>query len=137
MIGPCKSNPEAGNCFEVADNLKGDLARSYFYLSMTYRNKWKCCDKPGVDKGYLKPWMETDLRAWHKADPVDKNEKARNEIIKNWQNNKNPFIDHPEFVDQILSFSHQLVPHRKLRTKRSKQQPAEPEMKKVKSSPLP
>ena len=35
-IGTCKSNPSAGNCFEIADILKGDLARTYFYLSTAY-----------------------------------------------------------------------------------------------------
>ena len=35
-IGTCKSNESAGRCFEIADNIKGDLARSYFYLSTAY-----------------------------------------------------------------------------------------------------
>ena len=37
-IGTCKTDESAGKCFEIADNLKGDLARTYFYLSVAYRN---------------------------------------------------------------------------------------------------
>ena len=103
-IGPCKSNISA-KCFEVADNLKGDLARNFFYLSMAYRDKWTCCDDVGVNKWYLKQWMENDLRAWHAGDPVDALEKERNEkIYTNWQKNRNPFVDHPEWLSQIKTF---------------------------------
>ncbi|MDR4968984.1 MAG: endonuclease, partial [Acholeplasmataceae bacterium] len=34
-------------------------------------------------------------------DPVDSFEQNRNEIIFNYQNNRNPFIDHPELVEKI------------------------------------
>ena len=38
-------------------------------------------------------------------DPVDENELTRNDLIYiNWQGNRNPFIDHPEWVDQISDF---------------------------------
>ena len=69
-IGTCKSDESLGKCFEVADHLKGDLARSYFYLSVAYRNKWECCNTKGVDKWKLKPWLEADMRDWHEKDPV-------------------------------------------------------------------
>ena len=53
----------------------------------------------------MKTWMENDIRAWHAGDPVDDLEKQRNdEIYNNWQHNRNPFIDHPEWVDQISDF---------------------------------
>ena len=81
-IGTCKGNRKAGRCFEVTDDLKGDLARSYFFLSMAYRGKWKYGDEQvGVNKEYIKPWMEKDLRAWHKSDPVDQLERGRNDEI--------------------------------------------------------
>jgi endonuclease I len=94
-----------GKCFEAADILKGDLARVYFYLSTAYFNVWACCDDVGVDKWNMKAWMEADMRAWHAGDPVDSKEMARNdEIYTNWQHNRNPFVDHPEWVDQISNF---------------------------------
>ena len=100
LIGTCKSNESAGKCFEVPDYLKGDLARTYFYLSMAYWKTWQCCEGPGYDKWDMAPWMENDMRSWHASDPVDLQEVARNnEIYTKWQHNRNPFIDHPEWVD--------------------------------------
>jgi len=50
-------------------------------------------------------WMEDDMRHWHATDPVDDQERARNEeIFRNWQHNRNPFIDYPEWVNQITDF---------------------------------
>jgi endonuclease I len=89
-----------GKCFEPPNLLKGDLARTYFYLSTAYWKKWTCCTGPGYDKSDIASWMEQDLRQWHKQDPVDALELLRNdEIYNHWQHNRNPFIDHPEWVD--------------------------------------
>ena len=102
-IGTCKTDSSVGKCFEVADYLKGDLARTYFYLSVAYYGDWTCCDGPGYDKWNIDPWMEADMRAWNAGDAVDATEKARNEeIYTNWQHNRNPFIDNPHFVDIIF-----------------------------------
>lgn len=95
----------AGDCFEVADEYKGDFARAYFYLATAYWNVWNCCDDVGVNGSDIKPWMESELRQWHVIDPVDDNERQRNDIIyENYQHNRNPFIDYPELVDQIHDF---------------------------------
>lgn len=108
-IGPCDpafaTGDYQGKCFEPADNLKGDFARSYFYLSVTYWKKWSCCDVDAVDKASIKPWSETVLRGWHKLDPVNDYERKKNEIIfEKYQHNRNPFVDHPEWVDRISNF---------------------------------
>lgn len=41
------------------------------------------------------------LLAWHKEDPVDAFEQNRNEVVYSYQQNRNPYIDHPEFADRI------------------------------------
>ncbi len=41
------------------------------------------------------------LLQWHKEDPVDAFEVARNQSIYEAQNNRNPFVDKPEFVHLI------------------------------------
>jgi hypothetical protein len=41
------------------------------------------------------------LLQWHKIDPVNEREIARNNAIFTRQGNRNPFIEHPEFVSQI------------------------------------
>lgn len=47
----------------------------------------------------------TTLVLWHLEDPVDDWERNRNDIIYyDYQNNRNPFIDHPEFVDEIWGY---------------------------------
>ena len=48
--------------------------------------------------------MEATLRRWNKLDPVDQAELERNDAIEKIQGNRNPFIDHPEYVDQISNF---------------------------------
>lgn len=102
-MGTCTNY--SGNCFEPASYLKGDFARSYFYLSTAYWNKWSCCDTDGVNRSDIKPWMESILRQWHANDAVDPTEVNRNNVIySDWQGNRNPFIDYPEWVDQIGDF---------------------------------
>jgi hypothetical protein len=82
--------------FEPRDTHKGNVARAHFYYLIRY---------DGSYVGYSNPTkMETHLRNWHIADPVDAAEEQRNEDIYALQNNRNPFVDHPEFVDRISSF---------------------------------
>ena len=50
--------------------------------------------------GYL--GVLSTLLLWHENDPVDDAEIARNNIIySNYQSNRNPFIDHPEYAGLI------------------------------------
>jgi endonuclease I len=44
------------------------------------------------------------LRQWHANDPVDSGEIAKNDLIQRIQGNRNPFIDHPEWVEKIGDF---------------------------------
>ncbi len=43
------------------------------------------------------------LLAWHTEDPADDDERLRNEVIYRFQGNRNPFVDHPEWVACIFS----------------------------------
>jgi endonuclease I len=107
LIGTCAdSAPDyTGQCFELADNLKGDIARSYFYISVAYLNKFTCCEEPAVSYWAIKPWEEAILRKWHDQDPVDDTERARNEVVyTSFQFNRNPFIDNPSWVAAISDF---------------------------------
>ena len=42
------------------------------------------------------------LLQWHVADPVDARERARNDVVYSYQGNRNPFIDHPQWVSAIF-----------------------------------
>ncbi len=44
----------------------------------------------------------TTLLCWHLLDPVDERERQRNEGVFLLQNNRNPFVDHPEFVTLVF-----------------------------------
>lgn len=70
---------------------RGNLARALFYFSAHY----------DLD---LSRSVEKTLRQWHAADPVDSNEIARHEIIARIQKVRNPFVDHPEFVEKVSDF---------------------------------
>jgi deoxyribonuclease-1 len=82
--------------FEPRDVHKGNVARTHFYYIIRYDGNYNEYVDPGK--------MEAHFREWHVSDPVDADETARNEAIYALQNNRNPFIDHPEFVDRISSF---------------------------------
>lgn len=43
------------------------------------------------------------LLQWHAQDPVDNKEIARNNVVYSYQGNRNPFIDHPEWVACLFS----------------------------------
>ncbi len=44
------------------------------------------------------------LLDWHNEDPVDAFEKRRNDVIYSYQNNRNPFIDHPELFEEVFNY---------------------------------
>jgi len=54
-----------------------------------------------VDGADLKPWALAMMLEWHYSDPVSQKEIDRCNAIYNIQNNRNPFIDHPEYVSKI------------------------------------
>ena len=92
------------NSWEPPPTSKGNVARAVFYMAVRYdgsetgRTPLELVDAPNTNQmGVL-----TTLLAWHAADPPDLMESNRNEIIyTTYQHNRNPFIDHPEWVEEI------------------------------------
>jgi hypothetical protein len=103
MVGPCSDAGYSGTAFEPIDAFKGDMARSTFYVSTRYYTEdadWASsyfCS--GAD---LLPWANTTYLAWHASDPVSRKEQLRNGAIYVIQNNRNPFVDHPEFAARLF-----------------------------------
>ena len=96
--------------FEPADEYKGDFARIYFYMATRYQDVvtgWTGNDSDGdsmLDGSSTKvfsQWTLDMLYQWHIADPVSLKETNRNNVIYGYQNNRNPFVDHPEYVLSI------------------------------------
>ncbi len=101
----------SGTSFEPINAYKGDIARGFLYVVTRYQNEivdWNF-DVSGTAMldnqtfpGF-KPWALDMLRQWHQTDPVSQKEILRNHQIYLLQGNRNPFIDHPEFVERVWS----------------------------------
>ena len=96
----------SGVVFEPIDEYKGDFARTYFYMSTRYYGEDNNWPGSGMTNGsQLKPWALAMLKEWHQNDPVSDKETNRNNGVYTFQNNRNPFIDHPEYVAAIWGSS--------------------------------
>ncbi|MCE7870964.1 hypothetical protein DYH09_11385 [bacterium CPR1] len=81
--------------FEPAGG-KGPMARAVLYFMVRY--PW-VLERAG-ELGYDHAELET-LRRWSREDPPGLYEKHRNAEIQVQQGNRNPFVDHPEWVDRV------------------------------------
>ena len=104
--------PEAPGCFrdgdsfEPRDAVKGDVARMIFYMATRYDGSDGVPNLVVVDQVNTSPNPRhgklSQLILWNTQDPPDAFEMNRNDVIYyDYQNNRNPFIDHPEYVDAI------------------------------------
>lgn len=100
-IAPSKLGvDEAGRTvFEPHGNTKGDIARSIFYFYTRYFK-----NRPSDFSLSNFNVEEATLRRWHDFDPPDEAERVRNDQIYSIQGNRNPFVDHPEYLKQIADF---------------------------------
>lgn len=99
---------EATGCYydsdswEPRDAVKGDVARMIFYMSVRYEGDNGEPDLEVVNWVNSAPDPEhgkySALYQWHQDDPPDAFEINRNEVIYDYQHNRNPFIDHPEYL---------------------------------------
>ena len=83
----------------------GDVSRSIFYMTLRYNYSETQMlqvvnGSPENDMGQIGDLAT--LLEWHQEDPVDDFEMNRNNIVYEWQRNRNPFIDRPELVDFIF-----------------------------------
>ena len=106
-VAGAPGNRTDADSWEPRAAVRGDVARMIFYMAVRYE---------GGDAG---PDLEVDdavgsgsaprlgrlsaLRQWHAQDPPDAFERRRNELIFTaYQHNRNPFIDHPEWVTAVF-----------------------------------
>jgi len=94
--------------WEPRDEDKGDVARMIFYMAVRYEGDNGELDLEMVDYAPSSPNNEpfhgvlSTLYEWHINDPPDEFERIRNNIIYyDYQQNRNPFIDHPEFASLL------------------------------------
>ena len=116
-VYPGNSNWVNSTAFQTWGKRRGDMARAVLYMAIRYeggrdintnqsepdlemtddRSKIVITSASPAYMGLL-----STLLAWHSADPPDAAERERNEVIFSFQGNRNPFIDHPEWVTSSL-----------------------------------
>lgn len=115
LLSQYNGNNRRGSTFEPSDFSKGDVARTIFYMAVRYEGDGEpqlevespsdttrfydySSGASGVHGNFdaLYDWATSGI------DPVDDQEVKRNNIIySDYQHNRNPFIDHPEFIIMI------------------------------------
>jgi endonuclease I len=104
--GEAPGNYYDGDSWEPRDEVKGDVARMIFYMAVRYEGDSGELDleiNDNVNNGSA-PYhgKMSVLLQWNEQDPVDAREIRRNDIIfEQYQGNRNPFIDHPEWAEMI------------------------------------
>jgi endonuclease I len=107
--------------WEVWVDRRGDIARAMFYMDVRYEggtHGGSGYNEPdliltdnltlitnsntGSNESTAYMGLLAVLLVWHTADPVDSKETVRNDAVYNAQGNRNPFIDHPEWVDCLF-----------------------------------
>lgn len=107
--------------WETWEDRRGDVARNIFYMDMRYEggnHSVTGCSEPdlritdnrnlivsntGQNQSVAYMGLLSVLLEWHLEDPVSVAEQNRNDVVFSYQGNRNPFIDHPEFVCLIWS----------------------------------
>lgn len=109
----CNQQKEYSTKVEPADEYKGDVARILMYVYVHYSSELGSNDRlDATKKSYLGNLRLNQvfnssynyqqiyelMVKWNKLDPVDEHEKKRNDTIEQIQGNRNPFVDHPEYM---------------------------------------
>lgn len=99
----------SGTVFEPINEYKGDIARATLYMVTRYQSNipaWQLNANAndildGNTYPSLDPWYIQLLFKWHNQDPVSQKEIDRNNAVYALQGNRNPYIDHPEYVYEV------------------------------------
>ena len=96
-LGSCRTSGYSGPVFEPNDEIKGDMARIYFYMITRYEGSCGSWGNSVFTPQYpgLTQWTLDMMMRWSKDDPVDDREVERNNAVYETQHNRNPFVDYP------------------------------------------
>lgn len=108
-ITEAPENAKDEDSFEPRDEMKGDVARMLFYMDVRYEGAAAdntpdlvLVDRVGTENGAPQLGKLCTLYQWHQDDPVNAWETERNNVVFEYQGNRNPFIDRPEWVQSIF-----------------------------------
>ena len=104
--------------FEPINEYKGDFARAQFYMATRYESQidgWQNNGNAnevlnGTEYQAYDDWYIKLLYKWHLQDPVSAKEIARNDSVYVVQNNRNPFIDNPQWIFDVWNCTGLLTP---------------------------
>lgn len=94
----------SGVVFEPINEFKGDIARCLLYFATRYQNLvtgWTFEMFNGTSDQVYTNTFKNILLYWNDVDPVSPYEIAKNNRVYVFQNNRNPYIDHPEYVHAV------------------------------------
>jgi endonuclease I len=106
-VAQCPDCFTDADSFEPRDPVKGDVARMIFYMAVRYEGDDGFADlEPNdlVGNGTApRIGRLSVLLRWNAQDPPDAFEQRRNQVIYDvYQHNRNPFVDHPEWVSALF-----------------------------------
>ncbi|MGW4233241.1 endonuclease I family protein [Streptomyces sp. NPDC004980] len=105
-VSGAPGNYTDSDSFEPRDAVKGDVARMILYMAVRYEggDSWADLEPNNSVNNGSAPYIGrlSVLKQWSQEDPPDSFEQNRNDVIfDRYQHNRNPFIDHPEWVEAI------------------------------------
>lgn len=108
LTGINAGNYVGNGYFEPKDEFKGDTARIIFYMATMYdKLELERPDNTSLFNYWSASYYHGDFEALYKwattsIDPVSDFEVNRNNVVDvSYQHNRNPFVDHPEFIIMI------------------------------------
>jgi endonuclease I len=125
-VYPGNSNWRTGagatGTWETWNDRRGDVARALMYMDVRYEGGTHgttgaaepnliltdnesliASSNTGSNVSTAYMGMLCVLLVWHAQDPVDAKEMARNDAVFQYQGNRNPFIDHPEWAQCLFA----------------------------------
>ena len=92
--------------YEPRDVHKGRAARAIMYMAVCYNgitgNNWKFMNPIGGSGGQIQYGQDQNiLKKWNYEFPPNEYDMARNDFLDSLQQNRNPFVDHPEYACYI------------------------------------
>ena len=107
-VGPNAIGKYTAQVFEPIDEFKGDIARALLYFAIRYEDRvasWNSAMLNGTSNQVYSRWFLNILLKWHKQDPVSAHELRRNNYGQEFQGNRNPLIDFPQYATSIWGVS--------------------------------
>ncbi|NVJ59418.1 MAG: endonuclease [Gammaproteobacteria bacterium] len=107
--------------WETWSGRRGDVARAMFYMAVRYEGGLHsitgvqepdlrltddraliAASSTGSNESVAYMGLLSVILQWHKDDPVDADERRRNDVVFSYQGNRNPFIDNPDYVTCVF-----------------------------------